>query len=641
MKRLLAAFLLCAASLVFAAAESLAVPIFIQSFSSTVDVRGDGSILVEERLLVRTVEGGHGIYRGSPVTTRWRKQGRAAMDVLSVAIDGEARPSDDIVREGNIVRVYQRNKARELVPGVHEFVLRYVMTGQVGMFEKNDELTWNVTGHEWENPIGSASCVVLCPAGAGFYGQKAWHDTHGGFESGGVRMEHGWQDGRVVMRFATTRPVQPGEELTVAAGWEKGFVTLPSGSRDLDSFAELCLAVLDALLLAYFTLAWYFRGRDPKKGVVIPLFHPPVTGIGQAGRKAGPISPCGVSYLHNKAAYAPKCLGVALLSLATRGICAVNGGAKQGFVLRRKAGTSSFNEENALLEAMPHGELPVDSRHGEELYGMLNALLGQIDADFGSLWKGSHGKGLVSGLFGSVWTVLGFAAAAIGLSSIVVMIDPDLLAQVLGVFAVFLGAFFFLRKILWFAKRSWQSRNFFGCVVLLLFALPLSLTVFGGFAWGFGGTLFQELTWEQMALMLLAALIPLGFSFIMDAPTPEARKLLDGIEGLAMYIGMAERDRLNLINPPELTAAHFQELMPYAVALDLEEAWGRRFADVVDMQAAAPARDLMLACSALSGQASSSAASYAGAQAASSSSSFGGGGGGAGGGGGGGGGGGC
>ena len=641
MKRLLAVFFFCAAFLVLAAAEAPAIPISVQSFVSTVDVRGDGSILVEERLLVRTAPGGHGIYRDIPVVTRWREQGRASMEVLSVTIDGEERSARDIERDGNVVRVYQRDKSRELEPGVHEFVLRYAMTGQVGMSEKNDELLWNVTGHGWDNPIKYAACVVLCPEGAGFYGQKAWLDKPGGRASHGVRMERDKQNGRVVMNFAASGPVQPGQELTVAAGWEKGFVALPAGTRDLNSLAEMGLAILDVLLLLYFSLAWFFRGRDPRKGVIIPLFHPPVTGIGQAGRKAGPISPCGVSYLHNKAAYTPKCLGVGLLSLASRGVCGVSGGARQGFILRRLAGSSPYNEEKALLDAMPHGELPVDAKHGEELYDMRNALLGQLDADYGRLWRGSHGRGLVSGLFGSGWTVLGFVAAAAGLSSIVAMIDQDLLAQVLGVFAVFLCACFFLRKIAMLVKRSWQGRNFFGCTVLLLFALPLSLSGFGAFAWALGETLFREFTPVQLALMQLAGLIPLGFSLIMDAPTQEARKLLDGIEGLAMYIGMAERNRLNLINPPALTAAHFQELMPYAVALDLEEAWGRRFADVVDAQAALPARDLMLACGDLSGQASAGAASYADAQTAGSSSAFGGGGGGAGGGGGGGGGGGC
>ena len=47
----------------------------------------------------------------------------------------------------------------------------------------------------------------------------------------------------------------------------------------------------------------------------------------------------------------------------------------------------------------------------------------------------------------------------------------------------------------------------------------------------------------------------------------ENRALLDEIEGLALYIGMAEKDRLDAMNPPEQSLEHYQELLPYAVAL--------------------------------------------------------------------------
>jgi hypothetical protein len=72
----------------------------------------------------------------------------------------------------------------------------------------------------------------------------------------------------------------------------------------------------------------------------------------------------------------------------------------------------------------------------------------------------------------------------------------------------------------------------------------------------------------------------------MDSPSIEARALLDEIEGLALYIGMAETDRLNALNPPDQTLEHYQALLPYAVALELEDAWGARFASVLAAHAA-------------------------------------------------------
>ena len=112
-----------------------------------------------------------------------------------------------------------------------------------------------------------------------------------------------------------------------------------------------------------------------------------------------------------------------------------------------------------------------------------------------------------------------------------------------------------------------------------------------------------------------------------------------------MYIGTAESGRLNAMNPPEQSLEHYQEILPYAVALDLEDAWGARFASVLESRAASVerAQDFWspAMAHAFASHATASAASHA-SEAASSQSSFGGGGGGgAGSGGGGGGGGGC
>ncbi|MBP3731610.1 MAG: DUF2207 domain-containing protein, partial [Mailhella sp.] len=578
------------------AAECGAVPIHVQSFDAAVDVGSDGVITVEEKLLVRTVPGGHGIFRDIPVVTRWREQGRAAMDILSVTLDGAPRPVDDVERNGNIVRVYQRDKEKALEPGVHEFVLKYAMTGQIGMFENNDELTWNVTGHDWEQPIEKASCIVYCPRGAGFFGQKAWHDRHGGKKSGAVSMDRREENGRQVLHFATAGPILPGQELTVAAGWEKGFVSLPEGTWNLNTAATAILSALCALLAAYFSIVWYFFGRDPQKGVIVPLFHPPLTTLGQENKNPGPISPAGVCYLHYKAGFSPKCFGVALISLASRGICSVSGNARQGFLLRREEGLSPYKEENALLRHLPKNEMPVDRKHGEELSDMRSSMMAQLRSDYRGVWKGSHDMGLIAGLFGSGWTVLGAVVAFAGIISVAGLLDSELIPALAGDFAILLGMFFFVSKFLGLLVSRWKARSYFSCGILAFFCVPLVVVLFGGLLFAVGEELIASFTAAELILMLVAALIPMAFSLIMDAPTKETRSLLDKVEGLAMYIGMAERDRLNLINPPELTAEHFQEIMPYAVALGLEEAWGSRFTEALDVSAVR-SRDLMLACS--------------------------------------------
>ena len=60
---------------------------------------------------------------------------------------------------------------------------------------------------------------------------------------------------------------------------------------------------------------------------------------------------------------------------------------------------------------------------------------------------------------------------------------------------------------------------------------------------------------------------------------PGERKLhyRSSIEGLKMYLDFAEEKRLQFFNPPSVTPAVFEQLLPYAIALDMEKVWGEKF----------------------------------------------------------------
>jgi len=84
----------------------------------------------------------------------------------------------------------------------------------------------------------------------------------------------------------------------------------------------------------------------------------------------------------------------------------------------------------------------------------------------------------------------------------------------------------------------------------------------------------------------LAAITSLSFSWL-QAPSREGRKIMDQIDGFKLYLGVAEKDRLNFANPPEETPELFERFLPYAIALDVENAWAKRFAGVLAAAAAA------------------------------------------------------
>jgi uncharacterized membrane protein len=83
-----------------------------------------------------------------------------------------------------------------------------------------------------------------------------------------------------------------------------------------------------------------------------------------------------------------------------------------------------------------------------------------------------------------------------------------------------------------------------------------------------------------VAPFVLASIVGLAFRWL-QAPTVAGRKIMDQIEGFRMYLGVAEEDRLEALNPPDKTPELFERFLPYAVALDVENTWAKRFAGVL------------------------------------------------------------
>jgi len=71
------------------------------------------------------------------------------------------------------------------------------------------------------------------------------------------------------------------------------------------------------------------------------------------------------------------------------------------------------------------------------------------------------------------------------------------------------------------------------------------------------------------------------FATIMKRPTIRGRNLLDEILGFKDYLEVAEKDELNLRNPPEKTPELFETYLPFALALGVDQLWAEKFASVL------------------------------------------------------------
>jgi uncharacterized membrane protein YgcG len=72
----------------------------------------------------------------------------------------------------------------------------------------------------------------------------------------------------------------------------------------------------------------------------------------------------------------------------------------------------------------------------------------------------------------------------------------------------------------------------------------------------------------------------------LQAPTIAGRAIRDRIEGFREYLNAVGADRLEALDPSEKTPELFERLLPYAIALDVENSWGRGFAAALAAAAA-------------------------------------------------------
>lgn len=84
-----------------------------------------------------------------------------------------------------------------------------------------------------------------------------------------------------------------------------------------------------------------------------------------------------------------------------------------------------------------------------------------------------------------------------------------------------------------------------------------------------------------IAAVVLSFLTLVFFAFLMTRPTSRGRKVLDEMRGFKDFLEIAEKDELNLRNPPEKTPELFESYLPFALALGVDQQWSERFASVL------------------------------------------------------------
>jgi uncharacterized membrane protein YgcG len=566
----LAAFL---AALLILASPARAIDTYerITDYRSDVTVARNGTLTVVEtiKVVVADDEINHGIFRDFPTTYTDKLGNRVHVDfsVLSVTRDGSPEPFDvDSIDDGQRIKIGDPDKTLE--PGVYTYAITYTTDRQIGFFDKYDELYWNATGNFWQFPIEHAEATIHLPPGA--------HIIQDSFYTGGEGSTATDAKADVVsddtIHFVTTGQLAPHEGLTIAVGFSKGIIPPPTPQEKRANFirdnGSLIAALMGlAVLLVYFGVTWFEFGRDPRRGTIVPLFAPP-----------DGLSPAAVSYIH-RMKYDRKAYAATLVDLAVKGYATMSQ-SNSTYTLTRTGKSPGecglAPAEAAVANALFDGDNPNDSivmkqeNHSQiaaSIAALKTALKNQYEVNY--FVTNSH------------WFYGGLAILAI------TTIAAALMSESTG--ASF-GILFWLSGwsvgTAFIVHRAWETWvdvvevEGAGTRILntiqALFTTAFALPFVGG--WFFGAYMVGKGTTPLTGVVLIAAgIASFVFYHLLKAPTLAGAKARDQVDGFKLFLTMTEKDRLEVLNPPNVTPALFEKFLPYAIALECENRWSKKF----------------------------------------------------------------
>jgi uncharacterized membrane protein YgcG len=535
----------------------------ILDWHSEITVHQDSSMTVTETIRVRT-EGNiikRGIYRDFPTTYKDRAGNRVTVDFTLLKVERDGGPEPYHTKKlSNGIRIYAGQSAVFLNPGVYTYKITYRTDRQLGYFEEHDELYWNVTGNGWDFPIRRASASVTVPPAipadtlrmAGYVGPQGSRERGVSWQVGGK--------GNVL--FTCNRPLKPREGLTIVLGWPKGHVVEPSGAQKaallFSDNRNLAIALAGLLILfAYYLWAWRKVGKDPDKGTVIPRFEPP-----------DKLSPAAMRYIMEMG-FDNKAFAAAAINLAVKGYLTISEedkafGLSRTYTLKKtgeEPSTPLSKGEQKLARKLFPGNaktLKLENKNHKKVSGAIKTLKDLLTEEYQKTTFLNNGGYMATGVLISIGVIL-----FMGMSGGTRYGGPPIAFIVLW-FVPWTTATLFL----------WASRKFFMAAIFTFFLVMA------------GGMFAQITSIIFLATLVFLVLVNVLFYVLLKSPTNLGRRIMDRIEGFKMYLSTAEEHRLEKLHPPDKTPELFEKYLPYALALEVDQEWSEKFADVLSRAAA-------------------------------------------------------
>ena len=535
-----------AAWLCFSFASIVQAQESILSFHSEIEVLRNGQLQVTETIEINA-EGNkirRGIYRDLPTSYPHPEYGRygfkskTPINISSLQRDRQ-NEGYHVQNLDNGVRVYFGRESHLLKKGKHRYVFRYLADRQIFEQDEYAQLYWNVTGNGWSFPILKASAEVKLPGSTHVYAQEVWTGRQGESKSN-ARFS-----GDTYLR--ATQALSPYEGMTLRIKFDAKDLILNKQSelRTLinDNKSLFSGFILLALMLIFFLVTWFFKGRDPEKGIIVARYRP-IEDLSAAAHRA--------AYFNRTD---DTSFAVGVLSAAIKGWLVISKSGKRGFKLTSEGqGRELSPSESLLVKGL------FTSRKSVVLGSTYNANVAALRKSYQNFLKKEFAK--KSHHNDSIYLAIGGLIGIVGLWTV---LYPrfEQLAKFFPIIVISGVSLVFLNR----AIKKYTNHS-------VAYSVAAYGVLLACFLW------FKGFSFAGIPILWFSVVFG-AFTYLMPAPKKSARKMLDKIEGFRLYLVKAEHDSLKRLDLPEKTPQLYEELLPFAVALELETQWSDQFTEVL------------------------------------------------------------
>jgi len=313
----------------------------------------------------------------------------------------------------------------------------------------------------------------------------------------------------------------------------------------------------------YYVLAWAVIARGPKRGTIIPLYDAPEH-----------LSPTRLRYAW-KRTFDDRTFWAAVLSIVSKGLATMQ--SEEGVAVLRLTPAENLKvllpqEERLLVDEMQSHRTPKGIR-----ISMLDGRTSVMVTQMADLLRRDE-----LGVWFQENRICVIAGAVLSALAVLVAARPRWTDEwfALGIsLAVMAPAAFYLpflllriRDLYRTAHEKLDAEVAGRAAMVFAWVIPCIAGIILGCV-ELGVTFGRPV----LAVTAMMTALDVGFLHFMRTPTVRGRLLLDEIEGFRLFLKEVDRLPMSQSEGPDKHPGLYEKYLPYAVALEVEQAWSDRF----------------------------------------------------------------